>query len=97
MDHQEAVEEVVAQQLRPMVDQDLSLVFYDLTTIGVEGHIDLAGDVLHYGMSKKGLIARQFMLGVVQTAEGLPIYRKHPTCTVLQSFQTYTVSASLST
>ena len=26
-------------------------------------------------MAKEGLIARQFMLGVVQTAEGLPIYR----------------------
>ncbi len=76
MDHQEAVEEVVAQQLRPMVDQDLSLVFYDLTTIGVEGHSDLDGDVRHYGMSKEGLIARQFMLGVVQTAEGLPIYHE---------------------
>jgi transposase len=76
MDHQEAVEEVVAQQLRPMVDQDLSLVFYDLTTIGVEGHSELDGDVRHYGMSKEGLIARQFMLGVVQTAEGLPIYHE---------------------
>ena len=76
MDHQEAVEDVVAQQLRPMVDQDLSLVFYDLTTIGVEGHSELDGDVRHYGMSKEGLIARQFMLGVVQTAEGLPIYHE---------------------
>ncbi len=76
MDHQEAVEDVVAQQLRPMVDQDLSLVFYDLTTIGVEGHSELDDDVRHYGMSKEGLIARQFMLGVVQTAEGLPIYHE---------------------
>jgi transposase len=76
MDHQKAVEDVVAQQLRPMVDQDLSLVFYDLTTIGVEGHSELDGDVRHYGMSKEGLIARQFMLGVIQTAEGLPIYHE---------------------
>ncbi|MHB8181847.1 MAG: hypothetical protein ACYDDR_13650, partial [Acidithiobacillus ferrivorans] len=28
------------------------------------------------GMAKEGLIARQFMLGVVQTAEGLPIYHE---------------------
>ncbi len=76
MDHQEAVDEVVARQLRPMVDQDLSLVFYDLTTIGVEGHSEQSDDVRHYGMSKEGLIARQFMLGVVQTAEGLPIYHE---------------------
>jgi len=26
-----------------------------------------------FGMAKEGLIARQFMLGVVQTADGLPI------------------------
>ncbi|RQP04198.1 MAG: IS1634 family transposase [Paracoccus sp. BP8] len=76
MDHQQAVEDVVAQQLRPMVDQDLSLVFYDLTTIGVQGHSEITDDVRHYGMSKEGMIARQFMLGVVQTAEGLPIYHE---------------------
>ena len=29
-----------------------------------------------FGMSKEGVIARQFMLGVVQTAEGLPIYHE---------------------
>jgi hypothetical protein len=33
MDHQEAVDDVVAGLLRPLIDQDLSLVFYDLTTI----------------------------------------------------------------
>ena len=33
MDHQKAVDEVVAGLLRPLIDQDLSLVFYDLTTI----------------------------------------------------------------
>ena len=33
MDHHQAVDAVVAQQLRPMVDQDLSVVFYDLTSI----------------------------------------------------------------
>ena len=35
-----------------------------------------AGDVRHFGMSKEGMVARQFMLGVVQTAEGLPIYHE---------------------
>jgi hypothetical protein len=33
MDHQAAVDDVVTTLLRPMVDQDLSMVFYDLTTI----------------------------------------------------------------
>ena len=76
MDHHQAVDAVVAQQLRPMVDQDLSVVFYDLTSIRVEGLSELSDDVRHYGMSKEGVIARQWMLGVVQTAEGLPIYHE---------------------
>lgn len=76
MEHQEAVDDVVASLLRPMVDQDLSLVFYDLTTIRAAGLSEQAGDVRRYGMAKEGLIARQFMLGVVQTAEGLPIYHE---------------------
>ena len=29
-----------------------------------------------FGMSKEGLIARQVMLGVVQTADGLPLYHE---------------------
>ena len=63
--------------LTSLVDPDyLSLVFYDLTTIRVEGQTELSDDVRHYGMSKEGMVARQFMLGVVQTAEGLPIYHE---------------------
>src|ERR1035437_9805229 len=76
MDHQKAVDEVVAGLLRPLIDQDLSLVFYDLTTIRAAGLSELEHDVRHYGMAKEGIIARQFMLGVVQTAEGLPIYHE---------------------
>ena len=34
------------------------------------------GDVRHFGMSKEGVVARQVMLGVVQTAEGLPLYHE---------------------
>ena len=59
--------------MRPLIDQDLSVVFYDLTTVGVEGATELPGDVRAFGRSKDGGIARQFMLGVVQTAEGVPI------------------------
>ncbi len=76
MDHRDAVDAVVTGLLRPLVDQDLSLVFYDLTTIGVTGLSEQTDDVRQYGMAKEGLIARQFMLGVVQTAEGLPIYHE---------------------
>jgi transposase len=76
MDHQSAVDGVVAGLLRPLVDQDMSLVFYDLTTIRAAGLSEQQDDVRQFGMSKEGLIARQFMLGVVQTAEGLPIYHE---------------------
>src|SRR5690606_2155369 len=48
----------------------------DLTTIRAEGGSTQDGDVRQFGMAKEGLIARQFMLGVVQTAEGLPIYHE---------------------
>lgn len=76
MDHQEAVEALVAGLLKPLVDQDLSLVFYDLTTIRAAGLSEQVDDVRQYGMAKEGLIARQFTLGVVQTADGLPIYHE---------------------
>jgi transposase len=76
MDHQQAVDDCVAQLLRPLIDEDLSVVFYDLTTIRAEGHSQQDGDVRHFGMSKEGVIARQFMLGVVQTADGMPLYHE---------------------
>lgn len=76
LDQHEAVDRVVAGLLRPMIDQDLSVVFYDLTTIRSEGLSEQDGDIRRFGMSKEGLVARQFMLGVVQTAEGLPIYHE---------------------
>ncbi len=68
MDNQDAVDGVIAGLLRPLVDRDLSTAFYDMTT--------MQGDVRKFGMAKQGLIARQFMLGVVQTAHGLPIYHE---------------------
>jgi len=76
MDHQSEVDDCIAGLLRPLIDDELSVVFYDLTTIRTEGLSEQAGDVRRYGMSKEGLIARQFMLGVVQTADGMPIYHE---------------------
>lgn len=74
MDHAEAVEARVAAQLRPMLDQQLSVVFYDLTTVRIHGEGEVANDLRVYGMNKEtGSIARQFVLGVVQSAEGLPL------------------------
>jgi len=76
MEHRDAVDRVVARLLRPLIDQDLSVVFYDLTTIRAEGDSMQEGDVRRFGMAKEGVIARQFLLGVVQTAEGIPIYHE---------------------
>ena len=69
----------LAMLMRPLIDQDLSVVFYDLTTVAVTGQTDLDDDVRAYGMAKSGLVERQFMLSLVQTAEGLPIaHEVHP-------------------
>ena len=76
MDHQASVDDCVAQLLRPLIDEQLSVVFYDLTTIRAEGLSQQGGDVRKFGMSKEGIVARQFLLGVVQTADGLPIYHE---------------------
>lgn len=73
MDHQAAVDDCIAGLLRPLIDDELSVVFYDLTTIREAGLSQQDDDVRHFGMSKEGVIARQFMLGVVQTADGMPI------------------------
>lgn len=74
MEHREAVESRVADLLKPMLDQQLSVVFYDLTTVRIHGEGAVAGDVRAYGLNKEtDGIARQFVLGVVQSAEGLPL------------------------
>ena len=74
MDRAEAVEDCVAEQLRPMLDQQLSVVFYDLTTVRIHGEAEVPDDLRRFGMNKEtGGIARQFVLGVVQSADGLPL------------------------
>ena len=75
-DRSESFESVLAGLLRPLIDQDLSIVFYDLTTLRVEGQSVVEADLRRYGMSKEGDIARQCLLGIVQTADGLPIYHE---------------------
>lgn len=76
VDQREAVEKVVAGLLRPLLDQDLAVVFYDMTTIRAEGLSQQPDDVRQFGMAKEGRVARQFMLGIVQTSEGIPLYHE---------------------
>jgi hypothetical protein len=74
MDHAEVVEIELARQIRPLVDHELAIVFYDLTTVRIHGEGEVDDDLRAFGMNKEtGGIARQFVLGVVQTAEGLPL------------------------
>ncbi|RMG57383.1 MAG: IS1634 family transposase, partial [Bacteroidetes bacterium] len=75
-DQQAAVNDTLTGLLRPLVDQELSVVFYDMTTIRTEGLSEQKDELRQYGLSKEGGIARQVMLGVVQTAEGLPLYHE---------------------
>ncbi|MDD4947977.1 MAG: IS1634 family transposase [Gallionella sp.] len=78
-EHSDKLNSRLTTLMRPLIDQDLSVVFYDLTTVAVTGQTDLEEDVRAYGMAKSGLIERQFMLSLVQTAEGLPIaHEVHP-------------------
>jgi hypothetical protein len=76
VDCADAIDDTLASLLRPLIDQELSIVFYDLTTIRTEGQSELTGELRQYGLAKEGDIARQVMLGVVQTAEGLPIHHE---------------------
>jgi hypothetical protein len=80
MDHGARVEMELAKQIRPLVDRDLAVVFYDLTTVRIHGEAEIEDDLRAFGMNKElGGIARQFVLGVVQTAEGLPLmHTVHP-------------------
>lgn len=80
MDNDEAVEHALARQIRSLVDHDLSVVFYDLTTVRIHGEARLESDFRDFVMNKEtGNYARLFVLGVVQTADGVPLmHTVHP-------------------
>lgn len=72
-DHGDRIEIGLATQLRPPVDRDLAIVVCDLTAVRSHGEGELEDDIRACGRNKeRGAIARQFVPGVVQTAEGLP-------------------------
>lgn len=78
-EHADALSERLSVLMRPLIDQELSVVFYDLTTVRVHGQATVADDVRAVGHSKDGGVARQFVLSLVQTADGLPIsHQVHP-------------------
>ncbi|GMU44654.1 MAG: hypothetical protein AMXMBFR25_26400 [Lysobacterales bacterium] len=64
----------LAGLVRPLLDQGLNLVFYDLTNMRVQGEGSVAEDLRAFGMSKDtGGIARQVALGLVQSGCGMPL------------------------
>ena len=71
-----AVNDALADMIRPLVDRELSIVFYDMRTITVAGESSMDDDLRQFGLSKDGGIRRQVMLGVVQTADGIPLYHE---------------------
>jgi transposase len=72
-DRSEEVNDMMSELLMRLIDQDLSVVFYDMTTIRTHGITEELNDLRAYGMSKESTINRQVMLGVVQTADGIPL------------------------
>ena len=78
-EHSAALGTRLATLMRPLIDEELSVVFYDLTTVQVSGEAVVSDDVRAFGQSKSGHVERQFVLSLVQTAEGLPIaHEVHP-------------------
>jgi transposase len=69
----DTLEAALATTLQAQYRNEMTVLFYDITTVGVEGEVELDGDLRCYGYAKGGGVDRQFAVGVVQTAEGLPI------------------------
>ncbi|MBK8973260.1 MAG: hypothetical protein IPM37_18615 [Hahellaceae bacterium] len=69
----DAVEEILATTLCPLIDQELSVVFYDLTTVIATRDTNVKEEIWAYGRSKDGGAARQVVIRLIQTAEGLPL------------------------
>ena len=70
-----ALEVQVLAALRPLLDQDVSVVFYDLTTVRAEGEGAVPDDLRAVGHSKdRAIPSRQIVVGVVQSACGLPLW-----------------------
>jgi len=72
--HQATILSRLAGLVRPLLDQDLNLVFYDLTNVRTHGGSAVYDDLRAFGMSKDtGGIARQVALGLVQSGCGMPL------------------------
>lgn len=74
IEYKEELERSVTGNLLPLFDDELEVAFYDLTTVAIHGDGEQDGEIRRHGRSKDtDGIHRQFVVGLVQTAEGLPI------------------------
>jgi len=74
LEHKESLEKELAGTLLPLFDRSMEVVFYDITTVRVEGEGEEDEDLRRWGKAKEGgFVQRQFAVGVVQTAEGFPV------------------------
>lgn len=62
IDHQKEVDDCVASLLRPLIDDELPVVFYDLTSIRAEAPSKEDEDLRQFGigMSREAVVACQF-------------------------------------
>ena len=74
-----AVQDAISNLILPLVDRDYTLALYDLTSVRSTGNSEVDNDYRQYGKSKEtGGLSRQFLYGVVQNRDGLPLmYQIH--------------------
>jgi hypothetical protein len=74
LEHKQEFEDELVGTLPPLFDIEMEVVFYDITTVSVEGESELDGDLREHGKSKDfDGVDRQYAVGVVQTADGFPV------------------------
>ena len=69
MAERETIRKGLSRRLLPLLDRELSVVFYDLTSLRVHGEGEEKDDLRQYGKSKElNGVARQCVLGLIQSA-----------------------------
>lgn len=58
MNHEDEADDVIASLLRLLVDQDLSVALYDMTTIRAEGLATVEGDVRKFQAAAPSPVSR---------------------------------------
>jgi len=75
IEHKEEIELEIANRLVTLFDQEVDLVFYDITSTYFEGDQSIAADdIRRYGYSRDHRPdRRQVVIGVVMSREGIPL------------------------